>query len=128
MKSIVITVVFLFAAVLAACAAIEKDDPAIPVNANTYTTCPGLTAPDGSPLRCLNAINDPGAGGEECPLPGSGAHRCIELWPTAPDPMGKRVQDAGAPDAAPSPPVPTTASAPLVAPKEVTEVDHSGKG
>ena len=65
-------------------------------NPNDFTACRGLTAPDGAQLYCQNAMPLGGAGGEQCPLPGSGAHRCIELFPSPPNPDGlKYVTDAG---------------------------------
>ena len=112
----ILTTLLASVALVSACAAIEKADPSIPVNANTYDTCPGLTAPDGSQLRCLKPMDDPGAGGEQCP---SSGHYCIELFPTAPNAMGAVVRDAGAQDAAPAALVPTTAPSPLEAPPEV---------
>lgn len=115
---------FFVAGLVVACnaATLNRLDPPIPVNSMTYDTCPGLTAPDGSQLRCLKPIDDQGSGGEQCPMSG---HQCIELWPTAPNPDGMKVKDAGieAPVL-----VPTTAPSPLVAPKEVLSVRHDGHG
>jgi hypothetical protein len=84
--------------VLGGCAMQECSNPAETPQSNPqdFAACAGLTDPTGRQLYCQRPIDDPGAGGQLCPLPGSGAHQCIEVFPTPPNPMGLRyASDAG---------------------------------